>query len=356
MIISWALMTYTALLVCEINLALEDGNSFAGMAKKLLGSYGQIIVWITFLLLLYMIIVAYISAAGSAINSISTINQHLSITLFVLLFGILVVIGITAVDWVNRFLLTIKLALLSFVCFILISKINPLHLTTSFINGIAVFSALPVFVTSFTSHLIIPPLRTYLRSDAKVMARVFIIGSIIPLILYLLWVGGIIGLIPFTGENSFTLIFAKGSKANIGDILNLVKANLDNKIIYALISSFSNISVATSFLGVSLALFHFIIDGFKLNKLSIINKNVIAFLFTFGIPLLIIYFFPDIFIKALGYVGMCCSILLIIIPFFMIRKLKLQGHVFKIKYINNNIMLYLSLILGVTVIIIQLFL
>jgi tyrosine-specific transport protein len=43
MVISWALMTYTALLVCEINLALDDGISFAGMAKKLLGSYGKLL-------------------------------------------------------------------------------------------------------------------------------------------------------------------------------------------------------------------------------------------------------------------------------------------------------------------------
>lgn len=356
MIISWALMTYTALLVCEANLALEDGISFAGMAKKLLGTYGQTIVWISFLLLLYMIIVAYISAAGSAISSITTINEYLAILIFVILLGILVIIGITAVDWVNRILLSIKLFLLLFVCFLLLSKINLAHLTTSYINGIAVFTALPVFVTSFTSHLIIPPLRTYLHSNAKVIARVFIVGSVIPLILYLLWVIGIVGLIPFTGENSFTLIFAKGTHANIGDILNLVKANLDNKIIYAVISSFSNISVATSFLGVSLALFHFLIDGFKLNKLSVINKNIIASLLTFCIPLMIIYFFPNIFIKALGYVGLCCAVLLVIIPFFMIRKLKLQGHVFKIKYISHNIPLYTALILGLAVVIIQLFL
>lgn len=354
MLIVWALMTYTALLLCEANLALEDGVSFASMAKQILGFPGQVVVWISFLILLYSIMVAYISAAGSAFNTVSPLGSHVISLIFVAVLGFFVILGTTAVDWVNRILLSIKLVLLLFVCIILTPHIHGSHLLPSFFKSGVLFSALPVFVTSFTSHLIIPPLRSYLKSDAKALTRVIIIGSIVPLILYVLWLMGIIGVIPYTGDNSFAVLFNKGTDANVGDILNLMKANLNNEIFYGPVSLFSNISVTTSFLGVSLALYYFLLDGFKLNSLAKLPKNLVAALLTFALPLFIVWFFPDIFIKALGYVGLCCSILLIIVPFFMLKKLMAVNHQFKIKYIKNNFFLYLSLLLGVAVVLIQL--
>ena len=353
MLVAWLLMTYTALLICEANLAVDDGASFAGMAKKLLNSIGRVVVWLSFLMLLYTIMVAYISAAGSAFNTGFPIGQHAISLIFVVVLGAFVVIGTTAVDWVNRILLGTKLLLLLFVCVVLVPHVNLANLNVSFFNTKLLLSTLPVFVTAFTSHLIIPTLRTYLRSNVVVLSRVIIIGSLIPLILYLIWIVGVLGVIPFFGANSFESLFATTPNANVGHILDLMKANIHNSAIYSPVSIFSNISVTTSFLGVSLALYHFLIDAFRLNRLPGIRKNVLAILLTFLIPLFIVWFFPDIFIKALGYVGLCCSVLLIIVPFFMIQTLKRQNHVFKIKYINNNYLLYSSLILGIAVVIIQ---
>ncbi|MFN8769912.1 MAG: amino acid permease [Neisseriaceae bacterium] len=355
MLISWFLMTYTALLVCEANLAVPDGASFAGIGKKLLNPFGQVLVWVSFLMLLYTIMVAYISAAASAFNTSFPLGTHLVSLIFVGLLGCFVVMGTSVVDWVNRFLLGTKLLLLLFVCFILLPHTHASNLSHYLINSKTLLTALPVFVTAFTSHLIIPPLRTYLRSDAKVLGRVIIIGSIIPLILYVVWIVGVIGVIPLTGSHSFSELFARTKEANIGDILELMKINLNNSIFYAPVSLFSNISVTTSFLGVSLALFYFLIDAFKLHRLPKISKNVVAIILTFLIPLMIVWFFPNIFIKALGYVGLCCSVLLIILPFFMIQKLKAQNYNFKIKYTNNNLLLWLSLIIGIFVIAIELF-
>lgn len=355
MLVAWCLMTYTALLICEANLASSDGSSFAGMAKELLPPIGRFGVWVSFLLLLYTILVAYISAAGSAFNTTFPIGQHKISLIFVIVLGSFVVMGIKAVDWVNRLLLGTKLLLLIFVCVILLPNVHLNHLTVSFFNSKILLVALPVFVTAFSSHLIIPTLRTYLQSDAKVLSRVIIIGSIIPLILYLIWIIGVLGVIPLTGEHSFSQLFAKTHDANVGDILSLMKINLHNEVFYSPVSLFSNISVTTSFLGVSLALYHFLIDAFRLKRLNLVRKNILAIFLTFLLPLFIVWFFPNIFIKALGYVGLCCSVLLIIIPFFMIKTLRKRNHVFKIKWVNNNFFLYLSLILGCLVIIIQLF-
>ena len=355
MLMVWLVMTYTALLITESLLAVEDGASYGKLARQILGIPAEVLSWITFLALLYIVMVAYISAAGSAFNTVLHIGNSISSFVFVLVLGGCVIVGITAVDWMNRILLTGKLVLLLFVCVLLLPDINPSHLHPSFFNNATIIIALPVFITTFATHPIIPPLRTYLNSDTKVIVRVILIGSLISLGLYIIWVMGVLGVIPYTGENSFAILNAKGSSANVGDILNLMRANLNNEMFYAPVSIFSNISVTTSFLGISLALYYFIIDGFKLKKLPSLQKNVIASILTFVLPLFVVWFFPNIFIKALGYVGLCCVMLFIIMPVLMIRKLKQQNHVFKIKYINNNILLWISLIFAIVIILSQTF-
>ncbi|MDE5037952.1 aromatic amino acid transport family protein, partial [Francisella tularensis] len=62
----------------------------------------------------------------------------------------------------------------------------------------------------------------YLGQNSKDMKRIVIIGSIIPLIRYLVWVVTILGVLPLHGPVSFMYsIFnhIPEDKANIGDIL-----------------------------------------------------------------------------------------------------------------------------------------
>lgn len=354
MVLAWFLMTYTALILCEINLALSDGASFTSMAQRFLGKFGQFLVFMSFLGLLYTIIVAYISAAGSSFSSIFHVNYFVALLIFVILLGAFVVSSTSSVDWLNRVILGIKSLLLLFACIVLLSNMHGSYLKVPvFTSTKVLLSTMPVFVTIFTSHLIVPTLRTYLNSDHKVITRVFIIGGIIPLILYFAWVIGIMGVIPLHGQNSFASIFNSSSATNIGDVLNLLRVNIKNPIIYSLISWFSTISVATSFLGTSLALFHFVIDGFRLNRLGRFNRKLIAAAFTFAIPLIIVYYFPNVFIKALSYVGLYCTTLLIILPFFMLKNLKKQGYSCKLKYIDHPLPLHIAFLTGCFIIISQ---
>ncbi len=355
MLFAWLLMTITAIILCELVISCPDGTSFAGMGKQLLNSFWQFVIWFSFLVLLYTIIIAYISAASSTFSVTFNINPKLASVLFVTILGLFVVLGISYVDWLNRILLFIKLISLLFVCIILMPHIKLNYIETRVLNYPAVLMSIPILVTAFTSHLVIPTLRTYLNSNLKVLLRVVIIGSIIPLLLYFIWIVGVIGVIPHNGTYSFTSLFNIKQDPNIGDILLLLKHYLHSSVLYLPISIFSNISVSTSFLGVSLSLFYFIIDGFKLNNINKYLKNILVTILTFIMPLVVVYYLPNIFIHALSYVGLCCLILLVLVPILMVFKLKQQNHNFKIKFIANNIFLYILLGCGVIGISIQLY-
>src|SRR5579864_3416158 len=81
----WLLMTYTTFVICDINLSMPAGASFAGMANRFFGYTGRVIVWVFFILILYPILIAYISAAGSAFNEILNISDGSASLLFVVI-------------------------------------------------------------------------------------------------------------------------------------------------------------------------------------------------------------------------------------------------------------------------------
>ncbi len=355
MIGAWLLMTYTAVLVADINLKMEPGTSFGKMAKNTLGRPGEIISWVSFLLLLYAVSVAYISAAASAFNQLfPSIPQHWFSLIFVVVLGGFVLKGVSTVDIFNRFLSSLMLIVFLLVCFVFWGYINLSNLLVTEGNLGLFALSVPVIVTSFTSHLIIPSLRNYLESDPKVIFRTLIIGSTIPLVLYMLWEFSMLGAVPLYGPSSFTSnIFAHKSitNSNVGDVLMLLEAKVNASFSLVVVNAFTDLAVMTSYLGVSMSLYHFIFDGFSLASMSnrVVRSGVGAAL-TFLLPLLIVLLYPNLFIRALGYVGSCVSILLIVLPVLMVNKLHQRGEKLNYRLSSVKFIRWMALITGLLVI------
>ncbi|MFZ9035132.1 MAG: amino acid permease [Francisellaceae bacterium] len=358
MLAAWAVMTYTALLIADISLSMPKGTSFASLARRTLGIPGAIIAWIAFLMLMYCISVAYISGASSAFHAlISPISQHAWAFIFVFVFGVIVVIGTSAVDIINRILLTTKLIFLIIVCLVFLKYVHIGNLFVSPLNlGTSLLIAIPVIVTSFTSHIIVPTLTDYLDHDAKALFRVIFYGSLIPLILYFLWLIAVLGVLPLNGPISFmSSIFSHTSveSANVGDILHALHEKINTAIANFSMNVFTDISVMTSYLGVSLALYHFNIDSYKLKRLSVQYKTLFAIILTFVIPLLVNQINPNLFISAISYVGVFIAVLLMMMPAIIAFKLNRTGHQFHYKITRLPLLWILAFIAGLAIIVIR---
>ena len=90
---------------------------------------------------------------------------------------------------------------------------------------------------------------------------------------------------------------------------------LHNASITAFSHVFTAICVLTSFLGVSLGLSDFLADGMKTKKEGAGNWKVAATAFL--PPLVIVLFYPNIFVKALSYAGTFCVVLIVLLPALM---------------------------------------
>lgn len=312
----WAIMTAGALLILEVNVRLPIGSNMISMARTTLGLPGQIIAWVTYLFLLYTLLSAYISGGTDVFNSLlEKVNIHLpfwvTAGIFTALFSFVVYNGIRSVDYVNRGLMFGKLG----VYLLLVLIIAP-HVSIDGLQGgslMAVSGTLMVLVTSFGFATIVPSLRDYFEDDVQTLRKVILFGSLIPLVCYIGWDAVIMGVISREGDSGL-LSLMHSDHATSGLTFALSQA-IESQFIHGFFGFFTSICMITAFLGVSLGLFDFLADGLKLNKTGHQGKMTLAL--TFLPPLAVVLINPGIYLNALSYAGVCCVVLLLILPVFM---------------------------------------
>lgn len=313
LIACWLIMTVGAFLILEVNLRFPVGSNIISMAKSTLGLSGQIIAWISYLCLLYSLLSAYISGGSDVFNGLLQ-SAHIHIPpwitsiLFTVFFSLIVYNGIRAVDYVNRGLMFGKLGVFLLLVFIISPHVEIAKLSNGSIQAIT--GSLMILITSFGFASIVPSLRDYFQNDVSKLRQVILIGSLIPLVCYMSWNAVIMGVI----DHQQLLILANSEHATSG-LTQALNQTVHNKWITGFFEFFTSICMITAFLGVSLGLFDFLADGLQLKKSGIQGKLTLAL--TFLPPLAIVLFNPGIYLHALSYAGICCVILLLLLPALM---------------------------------------
>jgi tyrosine-specific transport protein len=315
----WALMTLGALYMTEASLYVSRGQHLISMAQKTLGKPGVIVAWISFVLLLYALLSAYISGGADVLGgSLRAAGLKLSdgicITIFTLLFGLVVYQGIRPVDLFNRALMFGKLAIYVFLVCLIFPHVTSTNLVS---HPSQIQSSLTmILITSFGFAIIVPNLRDYFDGNVKVLKQVVCIGSIIPLVCYVIWDGVIMGVIPTEGANG--LLTLQQSSHTTSQLAVHLAHQVQSRLIDTLFNFFTSICMLTAFLGVSLSLMSFLADAFNLEHNGI--KGVVLFFMTFFPPWLIVMCYPGAYLHALSYAGGCCLVLLLFLPAWMCLK------------------------------------
>ena len=335
-LVVWIVMTLTALLFMEISLAFKGENNFISMVKAILGDTYKNIAWFVYILLMYSIMAAYTSGGITIMNQIMPMNYYLTILVFLLPFAFIVYLGSRIIDFANR-LLTIGL-IVSFILLCagtILFDSDSLQSTNNFsIVGdykILLF-ALPILVTTFGYHMIIPSLKSYLQDEIMPLKKSILIGGAIPLIVYVIWQLVILLLIPVLGDDGLLSMLL--SKKNPADsLINYLMLHGQNKRILVCIIFFSFCALTSSLIGVAWALGDFLADGLKVLKNT--KGKIFLSCLTFIPPVIYSVCFPQGFLKALGMAGVFCSIITIIYPALMVLKLRNKKFIFHPNLIDN---------------------
>lgn len=314
----WLIMTLAAFLMLEVNLWLGPDANLITMADRTLGTGGKTLAWGAYLLLLYSLMAAYLSGMNAIITTAADHFFHVSVyawsgsLVLILLFGVVIYAGAKPVDRINRLLmLGLSVSYIALVC--LAGSHVSLH-TLARTNLHGWWRTIPIIITAFGFHIIIPSMRNYLESDVKKLRRAILIGSCIPLIIYLVWNAIILGTIPLQGSQGLLAILASGQPA-VG-LTHALNHALGNHRIDLAARLFAAFAIATSFIGVSFSLFDFLSDGLHIKKTKL-GRLAIAGI-TFIPPMFYALVYPRGFIVALGYAGIFVAILLILLPALMV--------------------------------------
>jgi tyrosine-specific transport protein len=308
LVIVWTYMLATALLLAEANLWFPQKSiNLLTLSELTLGKTGKLFAWLTFIFLFYSLLVAYTVKAGQFVHMglIELLHQDLPpiagpITLMGLCGGF-VYFG---ANWVDNFNRIGMLGLIATYCYLI--ALAGQHMTTKgFIHHDWDLSLylIPFLIISFGFHNMLPSIKTYLNHDAKALIQSVKLGSLLPLVMYAIWLAVMVSALPLLGENGIIHGFHHGEIAT--EPLSRISLN-PKVVIFA--QGFAFFAIVTSILGQGLSLVDFLDDGLEYKGRSF-TRGFLCLL-VFLPPLIFSQLDPNIFFKALEYAGGIAAILL----------------------------------------------
>lgn len=323
---AWLVMSIGAWCIMKVNLWFPEGSNLITMSEQTLGHTVKWITWVVYLLLLYSLICAYLAASSDVLHALLA-SIHIALPRIVttliaaVIIGGVIYHGIRSVDLLNRFLMSAKLAIFILLVLVISPHAALSHLAQGDLHWRS--SVWLVMITAFGYAIILPSIRVYLRSDKKALMRVVLIGSLVPLLVYLLWIALIQSVLPRVGAHG--LISMIGAE-NTNSVLMKQLADLTQ---YGALKSvsivFISISSITGLLTVSLSLADFLTDGLK--RVHFLQNKVLIVTLAMVPSTLIILINPAIFTSALAYAGIFCLYILAGLPIAMYIAGRIKGMV-----------------------------
>lgn len=347
LVYTWVCMLVSGLMILEVNLHYPIGASFHSMAKDLLGPIWSSINGLSITFVLYILTYAYISAGSSIIShtfsGILDINPSFAGLCFATIVAFTVWLSTRTVDRLSTLLIAAMV-----ITFILSVGHLFAHVQTAILfphhNGLPSYLpyalvGLPYLLASFGYHGNVPGLVRYYDRNSTCVVKSLFFGTLIALIIYLVWQYVIQGNIP---RDAFKQVIAEGG--NISSLLKQLDRFSDTAISRQLLNAFSYMALASSFLGVSLGLFDYIADFFKFSDDQWGRTQ--SALVTFLPPALAALFFPDGFLYAIGFAGLAATLWAVIIPALMARASRQRFQKSDYQAPGGKMMIYFIIVFG----------
>lgn len=350
---TWFCMWASGLMIVEASVHYPPQASFATIVKDLLGHQWNIINGLSVAFVLYILIYAYITSGGGL--TAGYLNQFLPALgfefgqtsgslIFCVIFALFVWLSTKAVDRMTTILIIGMVV--SFVLSMgdLLGSVKSEILFNRIAQGEQQYlpyllMALPACLVSFGYHGNVPSLMKYFQGDVKKVTRAITLGSLIALVIYLLWQFAIHGNLP---RAEFAPVIAKDG--DIGALLTALNSYIQTDFVAKMLNAFAYMALTSSFLGVALGLFDYISDLLKLSDDRLGRTK--AVLFTFVPPLLFSLNAPFGFVTAIGFAGLAATIWAVIVPALLAKASRKRFPNNHYHAFGGNFMIYFVILFG----------
>ncbi len=336
--ICWLFMYWSGLILCEVCLTQPSGTSFVTLAEQTMGHYGRQLSWCSYGLLLITLLMAYFNGLSTLINfnNIFFDQNIVGTSLVALMVWLILVMGTEFIDALNRLMIYVLSIVILIMLLMLSVRMQWSNWLVAPINFHEMAYLLPLVVTGFGFQVVIPSIRGYLDKEKSSMSHVILVGSLLPLGLYVVWTTGLL-----TGLDHAE-VFEIINHQDDALALNVLLHDIMNK---ALVNTFVFAAIVSSLLGVSLSLADFLSDAFKQQ----LNWKISGL--TVFVPWLFVNLIPAAFVEILRFGGLFVAVLNIFIPCVMLLILRKNNKIKTVMAPNNTIVgivLIFSLIVMIT--------
>ncbi|MEI6242205.1 MAG: aromatic amino acid transport family protein [Chlamydiota bacterium] len=307
--ICWLFLLLSSFLMLDVNLSIEGEVNLISMAEKTLGKWGKVACWISYLFLLYALDVAYLAGGSKILQEFIPWPTWVLSLIILIPLALITYSGMKNVDGINRLMMAGKLG----VGYILLIIFVPSHIKYSNLVHVdlnPILLSLPIILQAFGFHTVISSLVPYLHRNVVKLRWSLTLGSFLALIVYIIWELLVLGVVPVIGDISISKAWMQG-EVSTAPLIHI----LHQPMISTGAFIFAIFAIGTAFLGVSIGLFDFLIDGFKLKR--DVKGKALAFTAAFLPPFIFVITCPRIFLSALEYAGVMVAVIFGLIPICM---------------------------------------
>jgi tyrosine-specific transport protein len=322
----WLYTLVSGLLFAEValntmRLVGRPSSGLLVMVENTLGKVGARIAGGAYLFLSYALLVAYVAQGGDILKSAlekvwgiqNVLPAWVGTTAFTLLFGGIMYFGRDKfVEKLNSAFVAIVIASFLGLFFLGSTQVNPTHLL--FQNWKALPPAVSVMFVALFYHNVIPTIVVQLEGDVRKIRSSIVIGSAIPLLMFLAWNAVILGSV------SPDILQNMSDGNTVFDPLQSLRNGSAGEWLGVLVTIFSEFAIVTSFIGFVYGLRDFFRDITDVSQGTASSRLSLYSLILFP-PMSLGALNPSIFYTALDYAGtFSISVLGGIIPALMTWK------------------------------------
>ena len=300
MLVFGGAMFFTAVILGrEASATKQETFNYPSLYQRYLGAGGKWVAILANMLILYGLLTAYLTGGTSIVVNLFNIKSAwggplILLGIFILLTG-LAVMGISVIRKYNTLLMVLLWASFAVIVILAERYVKPVRLTTADWGFLPV--AIPIIVTSFHFHNIIPNVCGSLRWDMSTIWKAMLVGMIVGYVMNAIWIEVGVGSLPRSG-GSDSLVYA--FQHNIPATVPMAKT-IHSKLFTTLSMLFALLAIATSYIANGLGLMGFNQD--LMRNFFRRSSHIGVIILTFVPPLVISYLFPNIFLKAINLVG-----------------------------------------------------
>lgn len=274
------------LMTGEIVLRTKKQHQLTGYAGKYLGRWGKRLMMFSMAFSIYGALTAYLIGEGEALKAIFRWGDALwySIIFFAVVF-LIIYRGIKAAGKAEFLLIGLLFIIIIFIGIFSYDNIDADHLTT--VNMLKFFAPYGVVLFALMGFPAVPEMQEVLEAEKQKMKKAIIIGSLIPIVLYIFFAFVVIGII---GLENFELLEPNQRIATIA--LSIYSS----PILGIFANLIAVLAMFTSFLTLGIAMM-------EMYEYDYLFPKPFALALTFVIPLAITMFKLSTFITIIAITG-----------------------------------------------------